>query len=409
MSWISVEPHEPRTIKWWFNEFARDRIEMAPGYQRRSNLWGRSKKAHLIDSIINGFDVPKFYVADFTRSPSKLNESNKPFAVIDGKQRFEAIFSYLDNEFPLNGTASYQADPSVDIAGLTYSELLDKHPLVARSILDFVPVVMSVASDSTQMIEQMFVRLNSGVAVNGAERRNAMPGPIPQIVRDITVHPFFSEKVRFSKDRMQEFNLAAKLLMFEHEGEFTDSKARNLDYFVSRAHQQTEALIRKIEKENTKRKSHDRISVEAELEGLIKPYTDAEEAVMATLERMSAIFAERDPLLKKQGEIPVYYWLVRTTPSATRYFRRFLEEFEPAVIANMRLARDEPDSAEVNPELLAYYNAVRTSNDKASLVQRYRILRRRYMSFVAALRPNRKLKRKASRGASKRVSGGRRA
>jgi hypothetical protein len=376
MSYISVELHDSRPLSWWANEEARGRMEMSPPYQRRSNLWGRWKKAHLIDSIINGFDIPKFYVADFTRGPSALNQSKKPYAVIDGKQRFEAIFSYLDDEFPLNPTSTYQADPDINIANLTYTELRNKYPKIAKDLQNFVPVVMSVASDSQQLIEQLFVRLNSGVAINGAERRNAMPGPVPPMVRDITVHPFFGDRVRFSKDRMQEFNLAAKLLMFEFDESLGDSKARNLDQFVNHAYQSTVDIVKARDTANAKRSVREAQRLDGELEEKVAPYQLAEERVLLTLDRMTNIFSTKDPLLKKQDEIPVYYWVIRNSAHAGREFRDFLAQFEPSVMDNMRLSRIAPDQAD--PELLNYYSHLRTSNDKASLQARYEMLRGRF-------------------------------
>lgn len=246
MSWIEVRQHERTELSWWYNEYRRHRIDMQPGYQRRSNLWSRWKKAHLIDSIINGFDVPKIYVADFNKSLTQLQGRQVPFAVIDGKQRFEAMFSFLNGEFTLNPSATYLAEPEIEIAGLDIVQLRRRYPLIAKRVEHFELVVMAVATDSKEMIEELFVRLNSGVSINGAERRNAMPGPIPPIVRDITVHPFFGEAVRFSKDRMQEFNLAAKLLMIEVNGDFLDTKARNLDAFVLAANDEVAPALRDV-------------------------------------------------------------------------------------------------------------------------------------------------------------------
>ena len=61
-----------------------------------------SDKAYLIDSIINGFDVPKLYLADFQLGDSSLNVSKLPYAIIDGKQRLEAIFDFFDGTLVLN-------------------------------------------------------------------------------------------------------------------------------------------------------------------------------------------------------------------------------------------------------------------------------------------------------------------
>ncbi|WP_414615083.1 DUF262 domain-containing protein [Stenotrophomonas pavanii] len=379
MNWIEVTLHPPKPLSWWWSEFRSGRIDMSPGYQRRSNLWGKWKKAHLIDSIINGFDVPKFYVADFNVSPyGSLREKAAVYAVIDGKQRFEALFAFLNDEMPLNDAAVYLADPGISIANLRFSDLVRRYPRVAERLESFVPVVMSVATDARGLVEQLFVRLNSGVSINGAERRNAMPGPIPAIVRDVTVHKFFGERVKFSTDRMQEFNLAAKLLMFEHGLGFADSKARNLDVFVLSAAKLVAPLVEELDRTDTPEDR--RAELEKKLREIEAPYKLAEDRVMFNLDRMSRVFQPKDSLLKKQGAIPVYYWLIRQVPAYASYFRYFLAEFEPSVLIAVRAARVDPDSAD--PELLAYYNAARTSNDKQSMISRYNILLRRLEKWI---------------------------
>lgn len=379
MSWIEVTVHKSLPIAWWMKQYRHGRMNMQPGFQRRSNLWGRWKKAHLIDSIINGFDLPKFYVSDANASSYTVTEDEAPYAVIDGKQRFEALFEFLSGEIKLNATSIYRADPSKHVAGLDYFELRERHPIIASRVEEFEPVVMSVATDSTGLIEEMFVRLNSGVSINGAERRNAMPGPIPPIVRDITVHPFFGERVGFSKDRMQEFNLAAKLLMFEYLDELADTKAKNLDQFVAEADKATTDAVRKLGVAEASGNRNKIRAANLELDELIQPYKDAEERVMSTLDIMTEIFQPHDRLLSKQGVIPVYYWLLRNEQKIRGKFRDFLRDFDPAVLAHVRLARTDTDKAD--PKLLSYYAAVRTSNDKSSMIQRYNMLKDFYREW----------------------------
>ena len=381
MSMIDVRTHDARPLSWWLNEFRRDRIDMQPGYQRRSNLWSRWKKAHLIDSIINGFDVPKFYVADFNKSGTQLQRSDMPYAVIDGKQRFEALFEFLSGGFALNPSAIYHADPEVVIAKLDIFGLREKYSYVAKRLETFEPVVMSVSTDHPSMIDELFVRLNSGISINGAERRNAMPGPVPPIIRDITVHPFFADRVKFTRNRMQEFNLAAKLLLLEFNGHFTDMKAKNLDAFVSEA-ERAVAPFSKAYNEALAIASKAKVrKAEEELNQALEPYRDAEQRVMETLDVLSFIFEESDDLLGKQNVIPLYYWLVRNRRVSKNKFRDFLEEFDPAVLDNVRVAREDPDLA--NPRVLSYYNALRTSNDGSSMALRYEMLQEFYREWVA--------------------------
>src|SRR5207249_3787695 len=91
---LKVTPFEAKTLSWW--RARRTKIDMEPAYQRRGRLWSIADKAYLVDSILNGFDIPKLYIADFTYTDTVLNKKKLPYAIIDGKQRFEAIFDFFD-------------------------------------------------------------------------------------------------------------------------------------------------------------------------------------------------------------------------------------------------------------------------------------------------------------------------
>ena len=70
----------------------KDRINTNPDYQRPA-VWSKAQKQQLIDTIIQGYDIPKFY----------LKQTGKnSYEVIDGQQRLRAIWGFLDNEYPLD-------------------------------------------------------------------------------------------------------------------------------------------------------------------------------------------------------------------------------------------------------------------------------------------------------------------
>jgi hypothetical protein len=211
-----------------------------------------------------------------------------------------------------------------------------------------------VVTDDDEMIEQLFIRLNSGEPVTGAERRNAMPGPVPAMIRELTMHPFFQSRIRFGTKRMQEFNLAAKLLLIEFKNVFVDTKARNLDNFVQDAVKVTQVQL--------------------------PPYRKAVERVQKNLETLTLVFKPRDKLLTAQGHIPVYYWLARNMPRYRDDLRPFLEEFIKKIRANLAISRTDPKKAD--PEIMNYYTRGRTTNDQGSLEDRYKILSRRLKEYV---------------------------
>ncbi len=72
----------------------RDRYEI-PEWQR-GEVWDTEKKQELIDSILRGWRLPKFYF---------VKVSEETFQVVDGQQRLAAIFEFFANELPLGSEA----------------------------------------------------------------------------------------------------------------------------------------------------------------------------------------------------------------------------------------------------------------------------------------------------------------
>lgn len=359
---FKVTTHEPLPLSWWYEQFLLGRVDLDPPYQRRSMIWSRWKRAHLIDSILNDFDVPKFYVADFVNLPSSaLNKDRRAYALIDGKQRFQSIFDFFEDKFPLNPTFVLDDDPDLPLARMTYSQLKREHYWVVERLEQFLPTVMSVLTDKNNKIEELFVRLNSGEAATGAERRNAMTGPVTAIVREISLHPFFQRRISFSTKRMEEHNLIAKLMLLEHRRRFVDTKAKNLDAFVKEAAE------------------WEKLNPDAAASG-VNQYTDARDRVVRVLDLLANEFIDKDPLLKSAGNIPLYYWMAREDPVHVNEIRDFLLAFTEEVLAEMRSQRQDPSRG--NAELMSYYTMSRTTNDQSSLEGRYNILQRRFKSFL---------------------------
>jgi hypothetical protein len=151
--------------------------------------------------------------------------------------------------------------------------------------------------------------------------------------------------------RGQDRNVAGKLLLIEFAGHFSDTKKTQLDRLVVDAARADTAL-------------HD--------------LERAEERVLRVLGRMCEIFVDRDPLLRSQGPVSLYYWLARETqgedPTA---IREFLLGFDREVQETRALIRQQSQEL-VNPELALYISLSRSINDQGSLERMYRILRQRY-------------------------------
>lgn len=329
---------------------------MDPIYQRGGSLWDRKRKSSLIDSILNDFDIPRIYIADFTFHESPLNRNMKSYAIIDGKQRLEAIFDFFEDRFALDDGFLYDEMPGEVLAGMKLSQLRERYPEVATKFENFNLTVAGVITDDEGKINELFVRLNSSKPLTGAEVRNAMRGVLPSVVRDIAGHPFFAEYVRFSIKRGQDKNAAAKLLLIEFRGEFADTKRKTLDRFAE--------------------------------EGLRAETSDlsgAASRLTKTLDLMTTIFEPRDALLRSQGALPLYYWLVRRYgrefPMAVR---AFLQKFEEERRQNRILAKLNEDVAD--QELLLYDALNRSTDDQSSYEGRFRILSTRFWRYADEIR-----------------------
>lgn len=326
---------------------------MEPPYQRRGRLWSETDKGYLIDSILNGFDIPKVYMADFTFGTSALNKRRLPYAIIDGKQRFEAIFDFFDGSTTLNDDFIYIQDPSLALAGLGYRDLQQNYPEVAEEFDNYNLFVMSVQAQREEPINELFVRLNRSKALTGAEIRNAMSGPAPEVIRELANHELFATNVRFVVQRGQDLNAAAKVLMFEYHDRLAETKKRNLDAFVKEMGSASKAVRKALEL--------------------------AGRRTIDTFDAMSEIFLPHDSLLASAGIFPVYYWLVRGTPEAEHHkVREFLTRFEAARQENRRIVQENPRDSKIDRELVEYDGFNRSTNDLQSHEGRYRILRERF-------------------------------
>lgn len=332
------------TLVWWFKN--RRQIDFDPPYQRRGRLWSPRDKAYLVDTIINGFDVPKLYLADFQFGQSELNASKLPYAIIDGKQRLEAVFDFFENKVTLNDDFKYRKNPSLNLGGLGLKDLQANHPEIADDFENSSLDIMSVFAEDEEDIHEIFVRLNRSKPLTGAEVRNAIVGPVPEVIRTLATHDFFEENIRFGVTRAGDLNAAAKVLLFEYEQKPMPTKKTDLDKFA-REKPSTSRL------ELASRRSIDTLSV------------------------MTEIFIPRDNLLASAGLFPVYYWFIKgINPAAHPIIREYLLWFEKERKRNRDRQKGRSGALDLDPDLSRFDTLNRSTNDLQSHIGRVEILDR---------------------------------
>jgi hypothetical protein len=197
-----------------------DRIDERPDYQRPP-AWTRGQKQLLIDSILREYDIPKMYWRALPAG-QKIK-----YEVIDGQQRLRTIWEYKNGEFGL----PKDADPinGVAVAGMKYADL----PLDLASDFDSYAVDVVIVDEATQTDEEdevrdMFLRLQNGTTLKAQEKRNAMPGAMRNLVKELSKHAFF-ENCRFSAGRYTFDHVAAQTMLLELAGEPTNIKDSDLN------------------------------------------------------------------------------------------------------------------------------------------------------------------------------------
>lgn len=193
----------------------RSSIDDDPVYQRAGDVWTVQQQQRFIDSLLNGFDVPKIYLHDL-----RGVHPRKVYAIVDGKQRLTAIWSYLADGFPLARDFRVGSVP-VDVVGtdavaptgpLRFSGL---DPAWQRLLLGTFLSVVLIRDASEADIDELFARLNSGTPLTDGERRNAMVGDMSALVRQVAALPPLGSLLPFPADRGAHREVAAALLALE--------------------------------------------------------------------------------------------------------------------------------------------------------------------------------------------------
>ena len=347
MSYIETSPIKNSTVMYLYSE--REKIKLDPPYQRMGGVWTPEKKQLLIDSIINDYDIPKIYFHGFDRE--QRSETGFSFAVIDGRQRLETIWEFIDGDFTLSNDFEYQRYPEIKLAGLSYNDISQDFPKIKIFFDSFVLPVISVETDDEDLIEDMFSRLNEAVPLNAAEKRNAFGGALVKAIRELSEHDFFLNKVSFSNKRYQHREVSARFLLVQQSldslNKIIDTKKVYLDSLAKHYATGQDAKV--------------------------QSYLDSATTV---IDAMHQIFIKNDPLLRSQGNMVIYYLLFKAAISSGEIFkitRAKLISFNAKLLANRISASKEYENASF--DLLEYDRLTQQgTNDASNIKERFSIL-----------------------------------
>lgn len=158
---MSVTP-QGKSIQSLYRDYREGRLLVNRRYQRKL-VWSVEEKQGLIDSILKGYPIPLILLAEVTDS-----DGNRLYEIIDGIQRFNAVFTFIENAFDYNSKyfdvnefarARQLADEGI------FSPIIDKEllsPLECANILDYQLAITVYPVNDEDKITDVFARINSG-------------------------------------------------------------------------------------------------------------------------------------------------------------------------------------------------------------------------------------------------------
>lgn len=186
-------------------------LELNPAFQRRP-VWSDKAKSFLLDTIIRGKPIPKFFI----RQKINVTTRTSMREVVDGQQRIRAILSYLKDGFHISKVQN------AEYGGRKFSQLPEE---AQAQLLSYEVAVDLLINLPDPEVLDIFSRLNSyAVVLNEQEKLNAQYfGPF-KILADKVGRKYnqywISNNILSQRHimRMQEVNLVADLLIALTEG-----------------------------------------------------------------------------------------------------------------------------------------------------------------------------------------------
>ncbi|MCW3074615.1 MAG: hypothetical protein JWP69_1684 [Flaviaesturariibacter sp.] len=183
---------------WEIHDFLQEaaNFNLNPKYQRLP-VWKGTRKPLLIDSILRGYDLPKFYVTVLSQNPNR-------YEVTDGQQRLRTIIEFFENGFALLPDTIVDG---IDVSRIRYSALPQT---IKERFLRFTLSFSEILNAQQGEVNELFIRLQKGVELNPVELRHAMFSnlgfAIDDLLLDTHVAGFFnSSKIPIGRFKHQDY------------------------------------------------------------------------------------------------------------------------------------------------------------------------------------------------------------
>jgi hypothetical protein len=186
---VSITPRG-MSIQEAYRLFRDGKLLVNRKYQRKL-VWSEMQKSRLVDSILKGYPIPLLLLAD-----QSTDSNPDTYEILDGIQRFNAIFSFIENCFPtLDGfffdvseftRAKHLAEENVFTFDHNETKLLSSKQ--CANFLDYQLAITIYPATNDEEVTEVFGRINSGgKQLSPQERRQAgVITPFADMVRKLS-------------------------------------------------------------------------------------------------------------------------------------------------------------------------------------------------------------------------------
>jgi hypothetical protein len=310
----------------------RDRYEI-PEWQR-DEVWATERKQLLIDTILRGWKLSKFYLA-------KTSDSPEEFEVVDGQQRLTTIFEFFD------GALSLSKESAQSHGGATYAELPDA--LVDQ--FDDYEIEYDVITDHTEKeLKEFFQRLQGGLQLTASEKLNSIHSNLTNFVRKLAKHEFFQDKVWMRDTRKAHFDIVSKVAAIEVDGLETGLRYEDLKETFEAA-------------------------------AAFSPSSNVAKRLRSTFDHLNKVFPEKSPVLRNRSTIQSFATLAilivdsGSSQGTEDSLRSFFDHFSKELSKQVELGH-----AATDPDYLEFQRTL-SANVKAGAKTRHQILLRKLLLF----------------------------
>jgi Protein of unknown function DUF262 len=235
-----VNPYNPEDVKVKpfifsleviYGKINKGTIDLIPDFQRHF-VWDNKRKSRLIESILLGIPLPVFYFSQ---------NKDSTYSVVDGIQRLNTIYDFMNNKFALNNLEHY------DYNGCYYSHVKDNKkeqktlPAFLRLRIEDTQITANVIESGSpdKLKYDIFRRINEGgKPLNQQEIRNSLATKEVRILlQELAYSSEFSDATQGKSNfdgtytpGLNDSRMAAQEIVLRYIGFYIEQRQNELKY-----------------------------------------------------------------------------------------------------------------------------------------------------------------------------------